>query len=160
MGADASAAVRDGVPRRLLAPPISITSGAQHDQPRVDVQERELLTNACGNPTPVSCQTAISYAEALAHDQANPGDRWVLRDSSGNPIYNRSLHERVYANVGSASYRQAALNHLLGSLRSHAGWNGVFFDESDACYYNDTGTRSTATPPRPPIRPTRAGRRR
>ena len=118
------------------------------------------LTSTCGNPTPVTCSTAVSYGEALAHDQANPGDRWILRDSSGNPINDRAYTNKYYANVGSASYRQRALNNVLRSLKAHAGWNGVLSDHSDPGYYNGNGTTIYATPPRRPTRPTPAGRPR
>jgi hypothetical protein len=107
------------------------------------------LGDRCANPTPVACQTAVSYGEALTHDQANPGDRWVLRNPSGAPIKDRNYSHNYYANVGSASYRQRALNNVLASLKAHAGWSGVLFDHSDPGYYNSNGTPIYATAPSP-----------
>ena len=97
----------------------------------------------------MTCQTAVSYGEALAHDQAYPGDPWVLRNSSGAPIKDRNYSTNYYANVGSASYRQRTLNRVLGSLKAHAGWSGVLFDHSDPGYYNGNGTTIYATAPSP-----------
>ena len=47
------------------------------------------LADDCGTPVDI-CRTGITYQQAAAHDSANPGDPWILRDSSGKPIPNRS----------------------------------------------------------------------
>ena len=116
------------------------------------------LYKTCANPTGPTCPTAVSFNEALAHDQANPSDPWILRDAAGNPIGFRGFPNEVYANPGSASYQLRARTNMLRSLTaSTPRWDGVNLDNVERNFYNSAGKRSTAPRPRRSIRRTRAG---
>ena len=82
----------------------------------------EYLDETCGNPTPVTCPTAVSFGEALAHDQAYPGDRWILRDSSGQPDHLQGLPGRgATPIVGLGLLSVAGAQQRPRSLTAHAG---------------------------------------
>jgi Hypothetical glycosyl hydrolase family 15 len=84
------------------------------------------LQDNCGTSVD-TCQTAITYEQAQAHDAANPGDPWILRDSSGQPIPQRSFAHIWLANVGSASYQQQWVTNAIGADK-RLGYNGTFID--------------------------------
>jgi hypothetical protein len=108
------------------------------------------LSKACGNPAPPTCPTAVGFSEALAHDQANPSDPWILRDAAGNPIGYRAYPGEVYANPGSASYQLRAGQNLIRSLTaSTPHWNGVNLDDVERNYYNSAGNPIHGTAPSP-----------
>src|SRR5205823_794642 len=61
------------------------------------------IARSCGSSTstPTSCGSLVGYAEALAHDNAHPSDKWLVRDASGNPIADRYSTGDYFMNVGS-----------------------------------------------------------
>src|SRR4029079_19089526 len=73
------------------------------------------LADDCGTSTD-GCRTGITYQQATAHDQANPSDPWILRDSAGKPIPNRTYAHTYMANVGSASYQQQWVTNVAGAI--------------------------------------------
>lgn len=94
-----------------------------------------------GNPTPVWCGGAISSAEALAHDAANPNDKWLLRDTAGNPIYDKSYPNDFLLNLGSSSLQQRTLECLRAAVISAPpGWDGFFFDNVNPTYAYRSGS--------------------
>ena len=96
------------------------------------------------------CTTAVGFNEALAHDQANPSDRWILRDKSGNPIGYKGYPDELYANPGSASYQLRARTNLLRSLTaSTPDWGGVNFDNVERNFYNSAGATIHGSAPSP-----------
>jgi len=99
------------------------------------------------NATPAWCGSPVSSQQALAHDQANPGDPWLLRDASGAPYLDPaapSHSAQYFINPGSASYQAAALGNLRRFLTTGDPpyviptgyrYDGVFFDNSDPKLY-------------------------
>jgi len=91
-------------------------------------------SSACSSSTstPTSCATLVDYAEALAHDNANPGDKWLLRDASGNPIHDLSYTSNYLLNIGSASYQQRALANALATIQNPTpDFDGIEFDNTN-----------------------------
>ena len=108
------------------------------------------LYKTCANPTQPTCPTAVSFNEALAHDQANPSDPWILRDAAGNPIGYRGFPNEVYANPGSASYQLRARTNMLRSLTaSTPDWSGVNLDNVERNFYNSAGATIHGSAPSP-----------
>ena len=100
------------------------------------------VAGSCGSSTstPTSCPTVVGYAEALAHDNANPSDRWLVRDASGNPIHDKSYTSDYFVNVGSASYQQRALTYLLATIQNPSpDFDGISFDNTNPAYLYRTG---------------------
>ena len=77
-------------------------------------KEAMSLADDCGTAVD-SCRTGITYQQAAAHDSANPSDPWILRDSAGKPIPNRSYAHDYLANVGSASYQRQWATNVAGA---------------------------------------------
>jgi hypothetical protein len=110
----------------------------------------QYLNKTCANPTEPTCTTAVSFNEALAHDQANPSDRWILRDAAGNPITYKGYPNEVYANPGSASYQLRARQNMLRSLTaSPPHWDGVNLDNVERNFYNPAGATIHGSAPSP-----------
>ena len=108
------------------------------------------LSKICANPTPPGCTTAVGFSEALAHDQANPSDPWILRDAAGNPIGYKGYPSEFYANPGSVSYQLQARTNLLRSLTaSTPRWDGVNFDNVERNFYNSAGATIHGSAPSP-----------
>jgi hypothetical protein len=108
------------------------------------------LSKTCVNPTPPTCTTAVGFNEALAHDQANPSDPWILRDAAGNPIGYKGYPSEFYANPASASYQLQARSNLLRSLTaSTPRWDGVNLDNVERNFYNSAGNTIHGTAPSP-----------
>ena len=69
------------------------------------------LMGTCANPTPVTCNTAVSYGEALAHDQAYPGDpldpaRLVGQPDHGPRLLQQLLRQRRLGLLPAAGAQQ------------------------------------------------------
>jgi hypothetical protein len=105
------------------------------------------LRDDCGTSVD-PCGSAITYQQAQAHDAANPGDPWILRDASGKPIPCANFAHVWLANVGSASYQQQWVTNVVGADK-RLGYNGTFMD-------NVIGTLSWWTGIYPTLYPTDA----
>jgi len=75
-----------------------------------------------------TCGTAFSLGEVQAHDAANPGDPWLLRDSAGNPINYTFYPDAWVVDVGSASYQAAWLRRMTERLARYPAFDGIFAD--------------------------------
>ena len=104
------------------------------------------VAESCGSSstsTPTSCPTLVGYAEALAHDNANPSDQWLVRDASGNPIHDRYYTSDYFVNVGSASYQQRALTYALATIQNPSpDFDGMQFDNTNPAYLYRTQRNS------------------
>jgi hypothetical protein len=90
--------------------------------------------------TPTSCGSLVDYAEALAHDNANPGDKWLVRDASGNPMRDPHATSSYFMNMGSASYQQRALTNALATIQNPTpDFDGIEFDNVNPAYGYRTG---------------------
>jgi hypothetical protein len=85
------------------------------------------LSEGCGSLVD-TCVSGITYEQALAHDAANPGDPWVLRDASGKSIVRPSASYLHLANVGSASYQRQWLTNVLNAY-ARLGFDGPYLDD-------------------------------
>jgi len=84
------------------------------------------LDDACGTYTD-TCDTGITYQQAVAHDASSPNDPWVLRNSSGNSIVAPAYPNLHLANVASASYQRQWLSNVVTAEKKY-GYDGVFLD--------------------------------
>jgi len=85
----------------------------------------DLLDN-CGASTDM-CASGITYQEAVAHDEGNPADPWLLRDAAGKSLTAPAYPHSHLANVGSSSYQQQWLRNVTGALARYK-LNGVYID--------------------------------
>jgi hypothetical protein len=72
------------------------------------------------------CETGISYAEAVAHDAANPKDPWILRDASGSPMTG-GYPDNFLGDVGSKSFQSRWIANVSSFLQANH-FSGVFID--------------------------------
>lgn len=73
--------------------------------------------------------SGILYNEALVHDQANPGDKWILTTDGSTPISNFYGYTGIYGgNIAKTSFRQKWVANVLEQLHAQTEWNGVFID--------------------------------
>ncbi len=84
------------------------------------------MVDDCGNMLD-TCRSAITYQQALAHDNAHPDDPWVLRNASGASIVAPSYPNAHLANVGSASYQQQWIANVASVIKKY-GFDGVYID--------------------------------
>jgi Hypothetical glycosyl hydrolase family 15 len=66
--------------------------------------------------------TGVSYSEAAANG-------WLLTDSSGDPLLNKSYADDYIGDVGNSGYQQAWIANVLQFLGAHPGLDGVFIDD-------------------------------
>ncbi len=84
------------------------------------------MVDDCGSALD-TCRSAITYQQALAHDNAYPNDPWVLRNSSGASITAPAYPNAHLANVGSASYQQQWIANVASVIKKY-GFDGVYID--------------------------------
>ena len=133
MAADESAAVRDGASRRLSHGGSRLHQEHSTNRRVLMYKNASFLTNTCGNPTPVSCQTRGQLRRGA---RARPGEPARPLDPARlvrQPDLRPQLHERVTTPTSARppTARRRSTTCWAAS-EGHAGWNGVFFDESDA----------------------------
>lgn len=74
-------------------------------------------------------RSGVTYNEIRAHDQSNPGDKWVMTSNGSTPITPWYGYANVYGgNIGKASFRQQWVARLVEKMTAEPGWDGVFID--------------------------------
>jgi len=79
-----------------------------------------------GVPAGIGNASFVTFDAALAHDNANPGDLWLIRDSAGNPKLRSTTGYLL--NLASASLRTQAKTNLMAIINAYAV-DGFFFDD-------------------------------
>jgi len=85
-----------------------------------------------GLTTPNSSpSTYVNRPRADAHDNANPNDRWVLRNNNG-----LGLNEPTYVllDPGRPSFQQECLTNALDWMADYPELDGVYWDEQNSDY--------------------------
>ena len=93
-------------------------------------------------------RSRVARRPGAEHDNANPGDPWMLRDLTGQPIHSRFYASDYYANIASASFRKRVVSNLLAAIKN-TRFDGFFFDEIGPLYYNYLGNPVYANAPSP-----------
>jgi Hypothetical glycosyl hydrolase family 15 len=75
-----------------------------------------------GTDVNVNWSTGVPYTQAVAND-------WLLKDSSGALLTNKSYTSNYVGDVGSSGYQQAWITNVLAYLGAHPGVDGVFIDD-------------------------------
>ena len=107
------------------------------------------LYKTCANPTQPTCPTAVSFNEALAHDQANPSDPWILRDAPGTRSgtgASRTRCTRIRARPATSCGHAELLRSLTASTPD---WSGVNLDNVERNFYNSAGNTIHGSAPSP-----------
>lgn len=72
-------------------------------------------------------KTTIPAEEVKWWDANHADDQWLLRDSSGNPVYYTSYPNAFLCDVGKASYQARSLQYLQQIIANYA-YDGIFWD--------------------------------
>jgi hypothetical protein len=86
----------------------------------------DLKSNQACVVNPSGCDTGITYAQAVAHDNASPNDPWILRDRDGHPMTG-GYPDNYLGDVGSASFQTRWIANVSAVLRTNH-LSGVFID--------------------------------
>lgn len=79
--------------------------------------------------TRMQSRSGVTYNEILAHDAANPGDKWALTTNGSSPATPYFGFAGVYGgNIGKASFRQQWVTRVLEKFANEPLWDGVFVD--------------------------------
>ena len=98
----------------------------------------------CSASDMVHCASAVSYQQALAHDQANPSDPWLLYSSAGVAQTMPSYPDSYLMNVGSASLQRQWAS-LVASKAKSLGFDGVYIDSVLGMIYASSALYPTAS---------------
>ena len=98
----------------------------------------------CSASDMVHCASAVSYQQALAHDQANPSDPWLLYSSAGVAQTMPSYPDSYLMNVGSASLQRQWASLVVSKAKS-LGFDGVYIDSVLGMIYASSALYPTAS---------------
>ena len=115
--------------------------------PRTKVLAYQSATEAvdyCSPTQPLLCSSPVSYQQALAHDAANPMDRWLLTTADGASATMNGYPSSHLVDVGSANFR-SAWARIAGTRVRTLGFDGIYMDNVLG-RISETGSAPTAYP--------------
>ncbi len=100
------------------------------------------------NPTQPTDNVAVSYQEAIAHDAANPTDRWLMYSDAGGGTVVPAVSDHPM-NLGSLTYQARVSARVAEVLLLGDDFHGMHFDNVNSTYTHRTsgGVQGYVTPP-------------